>query len=140
MGSERENFVTRRAVLPIAAGALASAAVIPAAAAQSSELASFLDAHREALRAFEEWCTKEDETDNDAPEYLAVKDEWDRRNEAELSAILALCSYVPRSLQGGYAKAEYLAQRHTATKGWDWDERHVEALLESIAGGQLYDN
>jgi hypothetical protein len=141
MGSERQTLVSRRAAFkPIAAAALASAAVIPAVAAQSSELASLIEAHRVALRTFEEWCTKEDETEKNAPDYLAVKDEWDRWNEAETASILALCAYVPRSPQEGFAKAEYLAQRHAATKGWDWDERHVEALLESIAGGQLYDN
>jgi hypothetical protein len=138
MTRERENFVSRRAALPIAATALASVAVIPAVVAQS-ELASMIETHRVALRTFAAWCTKADEAEKDAPDYLAVKDEWDRRNEAELASILALCAYVPRSPQEGYMKAEYLAQRHTATRGDEWDERHVEALLESIAGGRLYD-
>jgi hypothetical protein len=98
-----------------------------------------IEAHRAAYRAFAEWCSVEDGTKEDAPEYLAARDEWDRRNEAEEAAILALCAYVPRSSEEGYTKAEYLAERHSACKGYDWDERHVEALLESIAGGRLYD-
>jgi hypothetical protein len=61
MKREQENFVSRRAVLPIAAGALASVAVIPAAAAQSSELASLIEAHRAAGERFGNACQAEDE-------------------------------------------------------------------------------
>ncbi|GAC1550142.1 MAG: hypothetical protein NVS2B5_05830 [Beijerinckiaceae bacterium] len=61
MDREQESFVSRRAMLPIAAGALASAAVIPAVAAQSSEIVVTIEAHRRAYDAFEEACTTEAE-------------------------------------------------------------------------------
>jgi hypothetical protein len=61
MTGEQENFISRRAVLPIAAGALASVAVIPAVAAQPSELAALIEAHRAAYDAFNEFCGREDE-------------------------------------------------------------------------------
>jgi hypothetical protein len=221
MSRERENFVSRRAMLPIAAGALASAAVIPAVAAQSSELASLIEAHRLALRTFEEWCGKEESTkdayrkaerergeiivpcslgsgfslslgeesirSNIAREYTrqrinlgvlalidsrtagklakklnaqeaadlaavdramaeeaarqeafgltAVMREYQRWNEAEEAAVLALCAYVPRTPQEARAKAEYLGTVYANCGGYGWQEcGYVEALLQSIAG------
>jgi hypothetical protein len=81
MKREQENFVSRRAMLPIAAAALASAAVIPAVAAQSSELASLIEAHRTALAAFNEICGREDEM-SDA--YMEAQ----RRNEIIVPCLL----------------------------------------------------
>jgi hypothetical protein len=65
MKREQENFVSRRAVLPIAAGALASAAVIPAVADQSGELAALIAAHRAAGERFGNACQAEDEISDD---------------------------------------------------------------------------
>lgn len=63
MDREGENFMSRRAVLPIAAAAFASAAVIPTVAAQSSELASLIAAHREAYRVYSELVSAADNAD-----------------------------------------------------------------------------
>jgi hypothetical protein len=46
MDREGENFVSRRAVLPIAAAGLATVAAIPAAAQSTSELEHLIAAHR----------------------------------------------------------------------------------------------
>jgi hypothetical protein len=135
MRREQENFVSRRAVLPIAAAALASVAVIPAVAAQSSsELTALIEAHRAAMAAFREACTKEDRTPEDAPEYAAAKHEWRAACDADETAFIAVCAYVCRSAEDGPRKAEYLAGMLSLTGG-RFEREHIEALLQSIRGG-----
>jgi hypothetical protein len=62
---EQENFVSRRSMLPIVAGALISAAVIPAVQAQSPDFVRLIAAHRAAEAAFVVLSHKQDEAESD---------------------------------------------------------------------------
>jgi hypothetical protein len=76
---------------------------------------------------------REEEERQEAFGYAAVLREYEALNDAEEAGLTAVCAYVPRTREEGRTKAAYLKHMHDRTDGLQ--EWHIEALLQSIAGG-----
>jgi hypothetical protein len=132
---ENSNF-SRRAFLPFVASALAGAAILRASATQAAspeQLKDLIRTHLRAAHVLRQAGTREDETPEHAPNRTEIEREYTAANDAEEDAITAVCGYVCRQEGDGLLKARYLRRyfdRMVGPQSW-----HVDALLQSIAGG-----
>ena len=122
---------SRRVFLAAGPATAVFASLSAAARAEArSPLRELIEAHRRSYFAFEEICGPEDDTDEDDPEYPAIKAEWKRRSRAERKAMDAVCAYPAKTLEEARRKADYLFNHTQGAELGVWQYR---ALLGSFA-------
>jgi hypothetical protein len=78
-------------------------------------------------------CLEEEEARREAFGWSAAKREWREACDADEAGLIAFCAHVCHSPEEGRLKAEYLSRYLDQMAGLE--REHVEALLQSIAGG-----
>ena len=104
------------------------AKVAPDLAEQARQVIDAMEAQNKVLL---DHMLAEEEARREASGLADAELNWERTEEAEHEAAIAVCSYRCRTLEEAQIKAKYLASAPGLKDMWD---EHVEALLQSFIG------